>query len=79
MHTTTQNFEIIEIETEIVWKINNQGPWSRVDTDVQKAIFTETKLKPTTFQNIYGVYSVIKQNAFEGGISRALICINFQL
>ena len=27
----------------------------------------------------YGGYSIIKQKAFEGGKSRALICINFQL
>ena len=27
----------------------------------------------------YGVYSIIKQKAFEGGLSRALICMNFQL
>ena len=27
----------------------------------------------------YGGYSIIKQKAFEGGILRALICMNFQL
>ena len=27
----------------------------------------------------YGVYSIIKQKAFEGGKSHALICMNFQL
>ena len=77
MHTTTQNFEIIDIETEIFW--HGQKLVTRVDIDVQKAIFTETKLKPTIFQNKYGVYSIIKQKVFEGGISRALIYINFQL
>ena len=31
------------------------------------------------YQILYGMYSIIKEKAFEGGISRALICIIFQL
>ena len=44
-------------------------------SDVTTAIVAERAIGKLD----YGVYSIIKQKAFEGGLSRALICINFQL